>query len=67
MLGHVVIVETRTFTSRVMALLSDEDYRSLQLELLRHPGVGAVISGSGGLRKVRWAVAGGGKVVAQNN
>jgi hypothetical protein len=54
----VVIVETRAFTSRVTALLSDEDYRSLQLELLRRPGAGAVISGSGGLRKLRWAMAG---------
>jgi hypothetical protein len=61
MLDDVVIVETRVFTSRVLALLSDEDYRSLQLELVRRPGVGAVISGSGGLRKLRWAMAGGGK------
>jgi putative transcriptional regulator len=43
--SEVVIVETRAFTSRVLALLSDEDYRSLQLELLRRPGGGAVIPG----------------------
>jgi hypothetical protein len=61
MVDSVVIVETRAFTSRVIALLPDEDYRSLQLELLSRPGSGAVIPGSGGLRKLRWGMAGGGK------
>lgn len=61
MIRSVVIVETRVFTSRVIALLSDDDYSSLQLELLRRPAAGAVIPGSGGLRKLRWGMTGRGK------
>jgi len=57
----VLIVETRAFTARVLRLLSDDEYRALQLELVRRPEAGPVIPGSGGLRKLRWAVAGRGK------
>jgi mRNA-degrading endonuclease RelE of RelBE toxin-antitoxin system len=42
-------------------LLSDEEYRTLQLHLAAHPNSGAVIKGTGGLRKLRWSVAGRGK------
>ncbi len=42
-------------------MLSDEEYRELQIELVKRPATGAVIVGSGGLRKVRWAVQGRGK------
>ena len=57
----VVVVETRTFTKRVDELLSVEDYRLLQLELVRRPEAGKVIPGTGGLRKFRWAASGRGK------
>lgn len=57
----VVIVETRRFSAKIGDLLSDEDYRALQLQLVRHPTVGAVIPGTGGLRKLRWATQGRGK------
>jgi hypothetical protein len=57
----VVIVETRGFTARICGLLRDEDYRFLQLELVRNPEVGRVIQGTGGLRKLRWATSGRGK------
>jgi hypothetical protein len=40
----------------VQALLSDEEYRRLQMALVLHPDMGAVIPGSGGLRKMRWGV-----------
>jgi len=36
-------------------------YRQLQLALVLHPDLGAVIPGSGGLRKARWAIQGRGK------
>jgi hypothetical protein len=58
---QMVIVETPTFTRRVLELLTDEAYRELQAALTIRPTLGAVISGSGGLRKVRWAPAGTGK------
>ncbi len=57
----MVIVETSTFTRRVQELLSDEDYRKLQTVLINRPNTGAIIPGSGGLRKVRWALSGRGK------
>jgi len=39
----------------------DEQYRRLQIALILRPTQGAVIQGSGGLRKVRWAKPGAGK------
>jgi mRNA-degrading endonuclease RelE of RelBE toxin-antitoxin system len=45
----------------VQALLSGEEYRQLQIALVLHPEIGAVIPGSGGLRKARWSIGGRGK------
>ena len=53
-------VETAVFTRRVRELLGEGEYRALQLALLLRPEQGPVMRGSGGLRKVRWAAAGGG-------
>jgi len=49
----IIIIETAVFTRQVRKLLTDEDYRQLQLVLMQRPALGAVIIGSGGLRKVR--------------
>ncbi len=57
----VLIIETSIFTRQVQALLTDEEYRRLQMTLILHPDLGAVIPGSGGLRKVRWSLQGRGK------
>ncbi len=57
----VVIIETQIFSRQVQALLSDEEYRKLQMALLLRPDFGPVIPGSGGLRKVRWSLGGRGK------
>jgi mRNA-degrading endonuclease RelE of RelBE toxin-antitoxin system len=57
----MVIVETPIFTRQVLATLTTEEYRQLQLTLVEHPAGGRVIPGSGGLRKMRWTVAGRGK------
>lgn len=57
----MIIVETSIFTRQVHELLSDEEYRELQLALVNRPKAGAVIVGSGGLRKLRWASKGKGK------
>jgi hypothetical protein len=54
-------VETPVFTGSLRGLLSAEEYRQLQIALLLRPEQGAVIRGSGGLRKLRWGVAGRGK------
>jgi hypothetical protein len=57
----MVIIETSIFTRQVDELLGEEEYRSLQTELVNRPDAGPVIQGSGGLRKVRWAIKGHGK------
>lgn len=57
----MVIVETFVFTRRVQALLTDDEYRMLQLQLLARPDAGPMIIGGGGLRKVRWGSRGQGK------
>jgi len=60
----VVIIETSIFTRQVQALLSDEEYRQLQMALVLHPDMGSLIPGSGGLRKARWSLAGHKNAVA---
>jgi hypothetical protein len=54
-------IETPVFTRAIVALLNDEEYRSLQLALLQRPESGALIRKSGGLRKLRWPLPGHGK------
>ena len=54
-------IETRLFSRLVQDYLSDEDYCKLQSELIKNPVAGAVIRGSGGVRKLRWAATGHGK------
>jgi hypothetical protein len=57
----VIIIETSIFTRQVQVLLTDEEYRRLQMALVIHPEIGDIIPGSGGLRKIRWALSGRGK------
>src|SRR5690606_33907924 len=57
----MVFIELAPFTRRLQDLLSDEAYRGLQAHLIEHPEAGAVIAGTGGFRKVRWAEVGRGK------
>jgi hypothetical protein len=57
----VRFIETPIFTEDVERDLSLEEYRQLQLALRLRPTQGALIRGSGGLRKIRWSRAGMGK------
>jgi len=57
----VIFVETSIFTEEIRRLLPDEGYRMLQTALMLRPDAGRLIRGSGGLRKVRWNLPGGGK------
>ena len=54
-------IETPTFTRRVVRLLGDERYRALQTDLIGDPEKGAIVRGSGGVRKLRWTIEGRGK------
>jgi len=53
--------ETKLFTKLVQEYLSDDEYAALQQSLVVNPQAGDVIPGSGGVRKLRWGVAGRGK------
>ncbi len=55
------IIETPIFTRKIKDVLSDDEYGKLQWALVTNPEAGAVIPGSGGLRKLRWAISGRGK------
>lgn len=57
----ISFVETKLFTRLVQEYLSDDEYRALQQALLQDPEAGAVIPGAGGVRKLRWGIAGRGK------
>jgi hypothetical protein len=57
----LTVVETSTFARRAEQLLTIEEYAELILFLALHPESGTVISGTGGLRKVRFAALGRGK------
>jgi mRNA-degrading endonuclease RelE of RelBE toxin-antitoxin system len=54
-------IETSLFTRLIYDYLSKEEYLGLQVYLLRYPDRGAIIPGSGGVRKIRWAISGKGK------
>ena len=54
-------VETPIFTETVEELLDHDAYRLLQYTLIARPREGVVIPKSGGLRKLRWSLAGTGK------
>ena len=57
----VEFIEATAFTKYVYTYLTDDEYLGLQSFLLRYPESGKIVPGSGGVRKLRWAVAGRGK------
>lgn len=54
-------IEAPLFTRLVHKYLTDDEYSALQWALALRPEAGAVIPGSGGIRKLRWAGKGHGK------
>lgn len=58
---RMVFIETSVFTKLITKYLSDDEYLGLQNFLLKYPDVGKIVRGSGGVRKLRWAVPGKGK------
>jgi hypothetical protein len=54
-------IETCGFERAADFLFGEEGVAELQTALMLRPEMGAVIPGSGGLRKVRWAAKGKGK------
>ena len=54
-------IETSTFTKYLYDYLSEDEYLGLQSFLLQYPESGKIVRGSGGVRKIRWAISGKGK------
>ena len=57
----IAFLEAPGFTARLQRYLDDAEYASLQWALYLHPEAGALVPGSGGLRKLRWRGKGRGK------
>jgi mRNA-degrading endonuclease RelE of RelBE toxin-antitoxin system len=57
----MVFIETSIFTKLITKYLADDEYLGLQNFLLKYPEAGQLIRGTGGVRKLRWAVPGKGK------
>ena len=54
-------IETKLFSRLLGEYLTDDEYSMLQSELIETPECGALVPGSGGVRKLRWAQPGRGK------
>lgn len=50
----MVFIESSSFTRSIGDYLTDEGYREFQICLILNPGVGKVMPGCGGLRKIRY-------------
>ena len=57
----VSVVETPEFLAETRKLMSDEERTVLVDYLAYNPTAGDLSSGTGGVRKLRWALEGGGK------
>ena len=57
----LTFVETKLFTELVQNYFTDEEYAALQNGIAANPEAGDLIRGSGGVRKLRWGLAGRGK------
>jgi hypothetical protein len=57
----MIFIEAPLFMRLVHNDLDDDEYAALQWALAIHPEAGALIPGSGGVRKLRWRGKGHGK------
>ena len=54
-------IETKLFSRLLGDYLTDDEYAGLQTALVERPDQGALVPGSGGVRKLRWSQPGRGK------
>lgn len=59
--GWVSVVETPEFLAAAKAIMDDEERGLLVDHLARNPLAGSLVPGTGGVRKLRWALEGRGK------
>lgn len=58
---RAIFVETTIFEKTRPDYIDEDSYQKLQLSLMEIPKAGAVIQGTGGIRKIRWSAKGKGK------
>lgn len=54
-------IETSIFTRLLYTYLTEDEYVGLQGFFVKYPEAGNIVSGSGGVRKLRWGLRGKGK------
>ena len=54
----MAVVETEEFLSRSGSILNEAERASLVAHLAMNPQAGDVVPGTGGVRKIRWAIRG---------
>ncbi len=57
----MIIIETRPFERVRDSYFTEDEFGELTYALFHRPNLGAVIPGTGGVRKLRWRVRGRGK------
>jgi hypothetical protein len=57
----ITVAETGEFIRKAKKLLSEDERQELVSYLSSHPEAGAIMEGTGGIRKLRWARQGMGK------
>lgn len=55
------VIETPAYSSKADGILTETERDAFAVFIARNPTAGAVVRGSGGVRKVRWAQQGRGK------
>ena len=55
------VIETPVYAGKVEGILTDDERETFAVFIAQNPTAGSVVSGSGGVRKVRWAQKGRGK------
>lgn len=57
----IEFIETSLFTQQIQTIATDSELKDLQSELIESPDKGDLITGTGGLRKIRMATGNQGK------
>ena len=57
----VTVAETTEYRKRAETLLPEEERLAIISYLAEHPKAGDIMQGTGGIRKLRWAIPGKGK------
>lgn len=57
----ITVAETQTFLKQAEKIWGDEERMALIDHVARNPEAGVIVPGTGGVRKMRWGRAGGGK------